>query len=155
MLHGAFAALVYCLCAKCNQLYYNCWRLEQKEQVFKRQEKNQNYRFKPNFLADKTITRRVRRGDSISSCNFSEFLFFSRPFMFRFIFLVAKFSFPSLLGNLNRDLYFLLQIFCILSSHFSYLQIQRKYQTELSYKDIEFFKDVKLSESFFLCYLTV
>ena len=54
--------LWFSLCAKCNQLCYNCWRLEQKEHVFKRPFKTEKSEIKITVLSQTIWQKRPLQG---------------------------------------------------------------------------------------------
>ena len=54
--------LWFSLCAKCNQLCYNCWRLEQKEHVFKRPFKTEKSKIKITALSQTIWQKRPLQG---------------------------------------------------------------------------------------------
>ena len=54
--------LWFSLCAKCKQLYYNCWHLEQKEHVFKRPFKTEKKKIKTTALSQTIWQERPLQG---------------------------------------------------------------------------------------------
>ena len=94
--------LWFSLCAKCNQLYYNCWRLEQKEQVFKRQFKTGKRKIKITALSQTFWQTRPSQGGYGGATLF-------HPAIFQ--------NSSSFLDHLCLDLSFLLQN--LVSPHFS------------------------------------
>ena len=101
--------LQFSLCAKCNQLCYNCWRLEQKEHVFKRPFKTEKSEIKITVLSQTIWQKRPLQGGNGGAtlfllANFQNSLPFSTIYIQIYL-SCCKIQFPPHFSAIQNQIY--------------------------------------------------